>query len=202
MDSAIGISGDAHGVAQAGFRFGPDNEAPSALDLSGVIGSSDRAILVGLSRYTTGLQIELTARCRLGLDPGDRMRSMVSAGLFAAVEFPDGRAATEGRRTKRKRKPPADRPVLTHWDGGGGREWSSIQGLTPALPPRELVLVVADSASAWMRRGTPWTPKRFELRPRRFRSGGRAGQIGRIQPFSRRRWTYRQGAGSHGHFRR
>jgi len=132
------------------------------------------ALVVGLSRYTTGLQIELAVRCRIDPDPGDRMHSTVEAGLFAG-------------------------PVLTHWGGGGGREWSSTLWLTPAPRPGDLVLVIADAAPASTRRVPPWRPKGFELRSRRLRSCGRASLIGRLRPFSHRSSTYRSRAG---YFRR
>ena len=192
-------------VAQARFRFGPpDNRAPSALGVSGVIGrSADVAILlVGLTRYTAGLQIELAVRCRLDPDLGDRMHSTVEAGLFAGVEFADGRTAAVAGRYSWNNWPAADQPVLTHWGGGGGREWSSALWLTPAPPPGDPVLIVADPASAWTSRVSPWMPERFERRPRRLRSCGRASLIRRIRPLSRRRSTYRPAAVSHGYFRR
>ena len=203
MHSALAVSGDADDVAQARSRFGPpDNRAPSALGVSGVIGrSADVAILlVGLTRYTAGLQIELAVRCRLDPDLGDRMHPTVDAGLFAGVEIADGRTAAVAGRHIRNNWPAADPPVLTHWGGGGG-EWSSALWLTPAPPPGAPVLVVADPASAWTSRVSPWMPKHFERRPRRLRSCGRARLIRRIRPLSRRS-TYRPGAISHGYFRR
>ena len=124
MHSTLAVSGDADDVAQARFRFGPpDNRAPSALGVSGVIGrSADVAILlVGLTRYTTGLQIELAVRCRLDPDLGDRMHSTVDAGLFAGVEIADGRTAAVAGRHIRNNWPAPDQPVLTHWGGGGAR---------------------------------------------------------------------------------
>ncbi len=203
MHSATAFSGDADDVAQARFRFGPpDNEAPSALGVSGVIGRfSDVAVLlVGLSRYTTGLQIDLAGRCRLDPDLGDRKHSTVDARLFAGVGIADGRTAAVAGSYVRNNWPAADQPVLTDW--GGGREMSSALWLTPVPPPGAPVLVVADPASAWTSRVSPWMPKHFELRPRRWRSCGRASLIRRIRPLSRRRSTYRPGAISHGYFRR
>jgi hypothetical protein len=202
MDAAIGFSRDARDVAQARSRFRPDDRARSALGLTGIIRrSSDVAITpVGHSRYTAGLQMELAVRCRLRPDLVDHTHTTGSAGSFAAVEFPAGRAVAIARRYRRSNKPPADQPVLTQWGGDSNR--SSTVWLTPAPAPRALVLVVADPASAWTGRLSPWTPKRFELRPRSSRSGGRAVAVRRMQPFSRRRWTYRQGAGSRGSFRR
>ncbi len=49
MYSALAFSGDADDVAQARFRYTqPDNEAPSAVGVSGVIGrSADVAIHPG-----------------------------------------------------------------------------------------------------------------------------------------------------------
>ncbi|MDQ0372058.1 hypothetical protein [Cellulomonas humilata] len=204
MHSAIGFSGDADDVAQRRFWFGPpDSGAPSAIGVSGVIGrSTDVAILlVGLARYTAGLQIELAIRCRIDPDLGDRMLSSVG-GLFAGVEFADGRAVAVGGRYSRNNRSTADQSVLTHWGGGGGREWSSTLWLTPAPPPGDPVLVVADPALAWTSRVAPWMPKRCERRSRRLRSCGRASQIRRTRPFSRHRSTYRPGAGSNGYFRR
>ncbi|WP_456845657.1 hypothetical protein [Cellulomonas sp. P5_C6] len=196
MYPALAFSGDADDVAQA--RFGPpDNEAPYALGVRGVIGrSADVAILlVGLTRYTTGLQIELAARCRIDPHLGDRMHSTVDAGLFA-----DGRPTAVAGSYIRNNRPAADRPVPTHW-GRGGREWSSTLWLTPAAPPGDPVLAIADLASARTSRSSPWMPKHFELRPRRCGSRGRASLIGRARPFSRRS-TYRPGAILHGYFRR
>lgn len=149
MYSALTFSGDADDVAQARFRFGPpDNEAPSAVGVSGVIGrSADVAILlVGLACYTTGLQIELGIRRRLDPDLDDRMHSHVDAGLLVGVEFSDGRGVVAWR-DGWSNWPPAHEPVLTHRSGGGGgREWSSTLWLSPAPPPGNLVLVVADPA--------------------------------------------------------
>ncbi len=202
MYSAMGFSGDVDDVAQGRSGFGPLNdEAASAV---GVVGrSTDVAILlVGLARYTTGLQIELATRCRIDPDLGDRMHSTVDAGLLAGVEFPDGHAAAGGGRYSRNNGPTADQRVLTHWGGGAGCEWSSTLWLAPAPRPGDPVLVVADPASTWTGRVSPWMPKRFELRSRRCRSCGRASLIRRIRPFSRRRSTYRPGAGAHGYFRR
>ena len=204
MHSALAVSGEADDVAQARFRFGPpDNEALSTVGVSGVIGRpADVAILlVGLTRYTAGLQIELAVRCRLDPDLGDRMHSTVDAGLFAGVDIADGRTAAVAGRHIRNNWPAADQPVLTHWGGGGG-EWSSALWLTPAPPPGDRVLVASDPASAWTSRVSPWIPKHFELRPTRSRSCGRASLIRRIRPFSRRRSTYRPGAIAHGYFRR
>lgn len=147
MYSATALSGDADDVAQARFRFGPpDNEAPSAVGVSGVIGrSADTAILlVGLTRYTTGLQIELAVRRRLDPSPDDRMHESFEAGLLAGVELADGRTAVAGRNGW-DNWPAADQPMLNHRSsGGGGREWSSTLWLSPAPPPGDLVLVVAN----------------------------------------------------------
>jgi hypothetical protein len=202
MDAAIGFSRDAHDVAQARSRFRPDDQARSPLGLTGIIRrSSDLAIPpVAHSRYTTGLQMELAVRCRLRPDIGDHTHATGSAGPFTAAEFPAGRSVAVDRRYRMPNKAPAVQPALTHWGGDGNR--SSTVWLTPAPPPRALVLVITDPAPAWTRRVSPWTPERFELRPRSSRSGGRAGAVRRMQPFSRRRWTYRQGAGSRGSFRR
>ena len=204
MHSTLAFSGDADDVAQPRSRFGPpDNRGPSALDVSGVIGRPADVLnlLVGLTRYTAGLQIELSIRCRLDPDLGARMHSTGDAGPFAGVKLADGRTAAVARRHIRNTSPAADQPVLTHWGGGGG-EWSSALWLTPAPPPGAPVLVVEDPASAWTSRVSPWMPKHFERRPRRSRSYGRANLIRRLRPFSSRRSTYRPGAGSHGHFRR
>ena len=146
MHSAMAFSGDADDVAQARFRFGPpDNEAPCALGVSGVIGrSADAAILLaGLALYTTGLQIELAIRRRLDPDPDDRMHSSFDGGLLVGVEFSDGRSAVAGRHGW-SNWPAADQPVLTNrGSGGGGREWSSTLWLSPVPPPGDMVLVVA-----------------------------------------------------------
>ena len=205
MHSALAVSGDADDVAQARSRFGPpDNRAPSAVGVSGGVGrSADVAtLLVGLTRYTTGLQIELAVRCRLDPDLGDRMHSTVDAGLFTGVGFVDGRVAAVAGRYSWNNRPAADQLVLTHWGGDGGREWSSTLWLTPASPPEDPVLTVADPASAWTSRVSPWMPKHVELRPKRCRSCGRASLIRRMRPLSHRRSTYRPGAISHGYFRR
>jgi hypothetical protein len=198
MHSATGISGEADDVAQGRFWFGPpDKEDPSAVGRS-----TDVAILlVGLARYTTGLQIELAIRCRIDPDLGDRMHPTAGAGLFAGVELPDRRDAAADGRHIRSNWPTADQPVLTRWGGGGGREWSSTLWSTPA-PPRAPALVVADRAPTWTSHVPPWMPRHVELRPRRSRSCGRASLIRRIQPLGRRRSAYRPGAISHGYFRR
>lgn len=205
MSSALRSFGDANDVAQGRFRFGPPhNDAPSSVGVSGAHEGSEGAgiLLVGLARYTTGLQIELAIRCRSDPDLGDRTHSTVDAGRFAGGEFGDGRAAAVAERHGWNNGPTADQKVLTQWGGGGGREWSSTLWLTPAPAPGDLVLVVADPASAWTRRASLWMPERFELRSRRLRSCGRASLIRRLRPFSHRRSTYRSWAGSHGHFRR
>ena len=203
MHSALAVTGDANDVAQARSRFGPpDNPTHSALGVSGVIGRPADVLnlLVGLARYTAGLQIELAVRCRLDPDLGNRMHSTGDAGPFAGVELADGRTAAVARRQIRSTSPAADQPVLTHWGGGGG-EWSSALWLTPAPPPGAPLLVVADPASAWTSRVSPWMPKHFERRPRRLRSCSRARLIRRIRPLSRRS-TYHPAAISHGYFRR
>ena len=97
MYSALAFSDDADDVAQARCRFGPpDNEAPSTVGVSGVIWrSADVAILlVGLTRYTTGLQIELAIRRRL--DPDARrshalVRRRRLAGRSGTPGWPCGR---------------------------------------------------------------------------------------------------------------
>lgn len=149
MHSALAFSGDPDDVAQARMRFGPpDNEVPSAVGVSGVVGrSADAAILlVGLARYTTGLEIELAVRCRLDPDPADWTYSTFDAGLLVGVELADGRTAVAGR-PRWNGAPAADQPVLIHSrSGGGGREWSGTLWLSPAPPPGDLVLVVANLA--------------------------------------------------------
>lgn len=202
MHSTLAVSGNADDVAQARSRFGPpDNRAPSALGGSGVIGRPADVVnlLVGLTRYTAGLQIELAIRCRLDPDLGARVHPAVDAGLFAGVEIAEGRTAALAGRYVRNNWPAADQPRLTDW--GGGREMSSALWMTPAPPPGAPVLVVADPASAWTSRVSPWMPKHFELRPRRLRSCGRACLIRRIRPLSRRS-TYHPAAISHGYVRR
>lgn len=205
MHSALAFSDDAHDVAQARFRSGPpDNGIPSALGLSTLIGRSAdvEILLVGLSRYTTGLQIDLAVRCRIDPGPDDRMHSTVDVGPFAGAGFVGGRVAAVAGRYSWNNRPAVDQLVLKHWGGGGGREWSSTLWLTPAPPPGARVLDYADPTSAWTSRVSLWMPKHFELRPRRLRSCGRASLIRRTRPFSRRRSTYRPGAVSHGYFRR
>ena len=201
MHSALAVPGDAD-VAQTRSRLAPtENAGPSASGVSRVIVRSvDVAtLLVGLTRYTTGLQIDLAVRCRIDPDLGDRMHSTVDAGPFAGGHLVAGRLAAVAGRDTWSNGPAADQQVLTHW--GGDRKWSSTLWSTPAPPPGDPVLVVADPASAWTSRVSPWMPKGFELRSRRSRSRGRASLIRRIRPVSRRS-TYRPGTGSHGHFRR
>ena len=198
MHSALTLSGGGDGGAQARFRFEqPDNNALSARGVSDATGrSTDVAtLLLGLSRYTTGLQIELAVRCRFDPDLGVRMPS--TAGQLAEADFADGRAVAAAGRYSHNTPAAA----LTRWGAGDGREWSSSLWLTPAPPPGEPLLVVADPARAWTSRVSPWTPKPIELRQRRLRSCRHASLIRRIRPFSRRS-TYRPGAGSHGYFRR
>ncbi|MDM7855496.1 hypothetical protein [Cellulomonas alba] len=149
MHSAMAFSGDADDIARARARLGPpDNEAPAAVGVSGVIGRSiDAAILLmGLARYTTGLQVELAIRCRLDLDPADLTYSTLDGGLLAGVQLADGRTAVAGR-FRWDDGLSADEPLLTHQSGGGGgREWSTNLWLSPAPPPGDLVLVVAHPA--------------------------------------------------------
>ena len=197
MHSTLAVSGDADDVAQARSRFGPP-DLREPLAVSGVIGRpADVAILlVGLTRYTAGLQIDLAIRCGLDPDLGDGMHSTVDAGPFAGRGVADGRAAALTGRYVRDNWPAEDQPALT-----GDRELSNTLWLTPVPPPRAPVLVVADPASAWASRVSPWTPRHFEPRPRRLRSRGRASLSRRFLPSSRRS-TYRPGAISHGYFRR
>lgn len=149
MYSVLALAGDPDEVSRARIRLEPpDNEAPSAVGVSGVIArSADVAILVvGLARFTTGLQIDLAARSRLDLDPGDRMRSPFDVDLLIGVELADGRTAVAGRPHWDDHRA-ADEPLLVlRSSGGGGREWSSTLWLTPPPPPGDLVLVVAAPA--------------------------------------------------------
>ncbi|KQY23272.1 hypothetical protein ASD16_12005 [Cellulomonas sp. Root485] len=203
MHSTLAVSGNADDVAQARSRFGPaENRAPSALGVSGILGRpADVAILlVGLTRYTAGLQIELAVRCRLDPHLEDRMHPTFGAGLSSGVEIADGRTAAVAGRHIRNNWPAADPTELTQL-GGGGREWSSTLWSTPAPPPEDPVLTVADPASAWTSRVSPWMPKHFERRPRRLRSCSRARLTRRIRPLSRRS-TYHPAAIAHGYFRR
>ena len=198
MHSALALSGGGDGGAQARSRFGPpDIDVLSARGVSDATGrSTDVAtLLLGLSRYTAGLQIELAVRCRFDPDLGVRMHS--TAGHFAEADFADGRAVAAAGRYSHS-KPAA---ALTRWDAGDGREWSSSLWLTPAPPPGDPVLVVVDPAPAWTSRVSPWTPKHLQPRPRCLRSCRNASLIRRVRPFSRRS-TYRPGAGAHGYFRR
>ena len=143
MHAAIALSGDDGDPDLLRFRFSPpDNEAPAAVGVSGVVGrSSDAAILLlGLSRYTMGLQIDLAIRRRLDPEPPDHMHTMIDGGLLVGVELADGRTVVAGRPAW----PPTDEPALAYrGGGGGGREWSSSLWLTPAPPPGDLVIVVA-----------------------------------------------------------
>src|SRR4051795_10548042 len=125
MHSALASSRDADDVAQARLRIErPDKEPRFPAGVSGVIGrSANRAIpLAGLTRYTTGLQIELANRCHVDPDFGARVHSTVDAGQIAGV-------AAIARRIGNGR-PAEDQPVLTQW-AGGGREWSTGLWLTP-----------------------------------------------------------------------
>ena len=146
MHSAIALSDDADDFSQARFRFAPpDNEAPAAVGVSGVIGrGTDAAILlVGLARYTGGLHIDLAIRRRLDPGPDDHLHVTFNAGLLVGVELADGRTVVAGY-DDWNNLPAADEPLLTHrGGGGGGREWSSTLWLTPAPPPGDLVVVVA-----------------------------------------------------------
>jgi hypothetical protein len=199
MHSALAVSRGADDAVRARLRFGPpDNRAHAALGVSGVIArrAEMAVLLVGLTRYTAGLQIELALRCGLDADLGDGTHSTVDAGLFAGSEAADGRIAALTGRDARNNWPAADQPVLI-----GDRELSNTLWLTPVPPPRAPVLVVADPPSAWIGRVSSWMPRHFEPRPRRLRSYGRASLSRRFQPTSRRS-TYRPGAISHGYFRR
>ncbi|MBD7917536.1 hypothetical protein H9657_04485 [Cellulomonas sp. Sa3CUA2] len=144
MRAAIALSGGDDGdLDRARLRFSPpDNEAPAAVGVSGVVGRSRDAavLLVGLSRYTAGVQIDLAVRLRLDPEPSDHLHAMPHSGLLVGVELADGRAVVAGRPTW----PAPDGPFLAHLGGGGGgREWSSRLWLTPAPPPGDLVVVVA-----------------------------------------------------------
>ena len=146
--SAMLFSDDdgADDLAQTRLRFGPpDNEAPAAVGVSGVIGrSADAAILlVGLARYTGGLQVELAVRRRLDPEPADQLNARFDVGLLVGVELADGRTVVAGHGSWAG-SPAPDEPVLVHrGGGGGGREWSSTLWLTPAPPPGDVVIVVA-----------------------------------------------------------
>ena len=123
----------------------PDNEAPAAIGASGVIGrSADAAVmLLGLTRYTNGVQIELAIRRRLDPEPGDRLHESIDNGLLIGVELADGRAVVAGHDVWTN-PPGPDEPVLANRSGGGGgREWSISLWLTPVPPPGDLVVVVA-----------------------------------------------------------
>ena len=146
MHSVMALSDDGDDPSQARFRFAPpDNEAPAAVGASGVIGrSADVAVLlVGLTRYTTGLHLDLAIRRRLDPGPHDHLHAIVDSGLLVGVEFADGRTAVAGRNLW-DAFPAADVPLLTQrGGGGGGREWSSSLWLTPPPPAGDLVIVVA-----------------------------------------------------------
>ena len=108
MYSALALSGDADDVAQARFRFEPpEQRSPLHVGVSGVIGrSADVAILlVGLTRYTTGLQIASWPSGVVStLTPEDRMHSSADAGCWSewnsrmAVPWSPGTTADSGRR--------------------------------------------------------------------------------------------------------
>jgi len=140
------FSDDADDLAQTRLRYAPpDNEAPGAVGVSGVVGrSADAAILlVGLARYTGGVQIDLAIRRRLDPEPNDQLDARFDSGLLVGVELADGRTVVAGYRDWTA-SPSPDEPALVHrGGGGGGREWSSTLWLTPAPPPGDLVLVAA-----------------------------------------------------------
>lgn len=140
------LSDDPDDLSRARFRFSPpDNEAPAAVGASGVIGrSADVAILlIGLSRYSTGLMIDLAVRRRLDPGPTDRLHAAFDAGLLVGVQLADGRTAVSGD-LDWSASPAGDEPMLMHrGGGGGGREWSSSLWLTPAPLPGDLVIVAA-----------------------------------------------------------
>lgn len=148
MHSVMTLSGDPDDLSLLRSRFSPpDNEVPAAVGVSGVIARSDDVaiLLVGLARYTAGLQIDLAIRRRLDPDEQDPMHMTYNAGLLVGVELADGRTVVYGYGYgDRSTAPAAGEPVLTHRNGGGGgREWSSSLWLTPAPPPGDLVVVVA-----------------------------------------------------------
>lgn len=134
-----------HSAAMARYSP-PDNEAPAAVAASGVIGRSAdaAAMLVGLTRYTRGLQLQLAIRRRLDPEVPDALHETMDAGLLVGVELADGRTAVAG--LDPWDDPPApDEPMLAHSGaGGGGREWAITLWLTPAPPPGDLVIVVAN----------------------------------------------------------
>ncbi|MBO0898514.1 hypothetical protein J1G42_00870 [Cellulomonas sp. zg-ZUI222] len=144
MHAAIALSGDDDDdLDRARLRFAPpDNEVPAAVGVSGVIGRSPDAavLLVGLSRCTVGLQIDLAIRLRLDPEPSDDVHARFHAGLLVGVELADGRTVVAGRPAW----PAPDGPFLAYrGGGGGGREWSTQLWLTPEPPPGDLVVVVA-----------------------------------------------------------
>jgi hypothetical protein len=145
MHAAMFFSDDADPDALR-YRFAPpDNEAPAAVGVSGVVGRSDDAaiLLVGVARYTTGLRIELAVRRRLDPEQDDHLHATFDSGLFVGVELADGRTVVAGYNAWDS-GPPADVPTLVHrGGGGGGREWSSSLWLSPAPPSGDLVVVVA-----------------------------------------------------------
>jgi hypothetical protein len=148
MYSAMALSGDddSDDLARMRSRYSPpDNEAPAAVGVSGVVGRSDDAaiLLLGLAVYSVGVQIDLAIRRRLDPEPDDPMHATFTAGLLVGVELADGRTAVGGH-LDWEAAPAPDQPVLTHrGGGGGGREWSSSLWLTPVPPPGDLVIVVA-----------------------------------------------------------
>ena len=157
--------------------------------MSGVIGrSANPAILLrGLTRYTTGLQIELAARCRLDPDLRDGVDPTVDAEPFVGGELPQPASAVDGRHSWNS--------LAAHWgENRGDRGWSSTLWSTPASPPGDPVLVALPARRVWVEfhRGcrSTWIGGRGGRG-----SYGRASPIGRIRPFSRRRPMYRPGAG-------
>ena len=148
MHSAMTFSDDAGDFSRRSRFSPPDNEAPAAIAASGVIGrSADAAILLlGLSRYTDGLQVDLAVRRRLDPEPTDHLHATLDAGLLVGVELADGRTAVAGHRHR-------------------GR--LACRGRAGALPPEwwrrwsgvvELPLADARAAARTPRRS--WSPAR------------------------------------------
>jgi hypothetical protein len=152
-----------HPAPLPGRAFPPENEVPSAVPISAVLGRTDdvAVALVGVLAYTTGLTFDLVVRLRTTPQgsSGHRVHEMLSGSwhdddsdaeqqFLIGFQYVDGRTATNlptrwlAGPADEDGKPDEAHPLLTTSSGsGGGRSYDQTYWLTP-LPPPGPVLVV------------------------------------------------------------
>lgn len=158
----------------------PENEVPVALPVSVVLARTEEIALAlaGARAFSTGVQVELTARTRrepaaLGSVLDGVHRGGSSGGLLVGVEFADGRAATtaapdpyDPRRLQGDRDP----VLVDHGGSAGGRTADVGLWLSPLPPAGPLTVVVL-----WADAGIPET--RTVLDGGEFARAGAAAEV-------------------------